>query len=319
MRKLAKKLTVKNFLILSLAFFILSSAAATAYGFDDDWSAESYDASLIDSKIETSNSLSKMENFKSFYSILNRRLIKRGWKKEDLCDEKDLVVNRIMREYGSIFVVADAAVPPPVCMFTSAEAVENFQNEIKITGADIAGTRIELQSAAMKALLEARAEALQKNLNITPRDGAEAGRRNYDDTVRLWKSRFEPACEYWKKQGRLTAAQIEKLKSLPVKEQVKEVLILEEQKIYFNKFFNNSILYSVAAPGTSQHLSMLALDIDEFNQPAVREIMAKHGWFQTVKNDVPHFTFLGHRQADLKSLGLKEATTASGKFWIPNA
>lgn len=314
-----KKLIVKSFIILSLAVFILPLATVTASGFDDDWNAEEYQTAFIDSEIETLNSTDKTANLKSFYSILNNRLIKRGWKKEDLCDEKDLVVSRIMREYGSIFVVADAAVPPPVCMFTSAEEVETFQNKIEITSADIAGTRIELQAAAMKALLEARAEALQKNLDITPRDGAEAGRRNYDDTVRLWKSRFEPACEHWKKQGKLTAAQIEKLKSLPLKEQVKEVLILEEQKIYFNKFFNNSILYSVAAPGTSQHLSMLALDINEFNQPTVREILAKYGWFQTVKNDAPHFTFLGHRQADLKSLGLKEVTTNNGKFWIPNA
>jgi hypothetical protein len=170
----------------------------------------------------------------------------------------------------------------------------------------------------MEALLSARAEALEKGLNITPRDGSEAGRRRFDDTIRLWKSRFEPACDYWTKQGRLTTGQVEKLKAMPIKQQVGEVLELEKQGIFFNKFFNNSILYSVAAPGTSQHLSMLALDVNEYENEQVREILAKYGWFQTVRNDQPHFTFLGQKQEDLNKLGLRESTNRNGRFWIPN-
>ncbi|MCA1850146.1 MAG: zinc ribbon domain-containing protein [Acidobacteria bacterium] len=40
-----------------------------------------------------------------------------------------------------------------------------------------------------------------------PRDGAEAARRTYADTLRLWRSRFLPALEHWTKQGRLAAAE----------------------------------------------------------------------------------------------------------------
>jgi hypothetical protein len=175
-----------------------------------------------------------------------------------------------------------------------------------------------LQANAMDALLKAREEAKSQGLDITPRDGSEAGRRAFDDTLRLWKSRFDPACEYWKKKGRLTDDQINRLKSLPVNDQVKEVLELEEQGIYFNTFFNATILSSVAAPGTSQHLSMLAFDANEFKNERVREILGKHGWFRTVKGDAPHFTFLGVKEEDLINMGLQRIETNDGEFWVPN-
>jgi hypothetical protein len=225
---------------------------------------------------------------------------------------------RILNEYGSVFIADESVVPPPVCMFTSAQQVNDFQKGIFKAGEEINGTRIELQTYAMQQFLKAREKALKKDLDITPRGGFEAARRSFEDTLRLWKSRFEPACEHWLKEGRLTAAQVENLKSLPIKEQVAEVLELEKQGIYFNTRFDNSILYSVAAPGTSQHLSMLALDVKEFADERVRKILAKYGWFRTVQNDTPHFTFLGHKRKHLKKMGLKKVETDEGEFWIPN-
>ena len=44
---------------------------------------------------------------------------------------------------------------------------------------------------------------------------------------------------------------------------------------------------------------MLAFDVNEFDNPRVREILAKHGWFQTVLSDLPHFTYLGLKEKDL--------------------
>jgi len=38
---------------------------------------------------------------------------------------------------------------------------------------------------------------------------------------------------------------------------------------------------------------MLAFDANEHGSAAVRAVLAKHGWFQTVASDAPHFTFLG--------------------------
>lgn len=260
----------------------------------------------------------KVGGFENFYSVLEQTLTKRGKKREDICDEKDLVASRILREYGSVFLVIDTVLPPPVCIFSNSEDVDNFQKQLGIATQIIEGTKIELQPAAMEALMKARSEAFFAGLDITPRDGSIAGRRGFSETARLWNSRFEPACAYWLKKGRLTQEQVDKLKTLPMKEQVKEVLQLEKTGIYFNSAFNNSILYSVAAPGTSQHLALLAFDVVEFENEQVREILAKHGWYRTVQNDRPHFTFLGHKEEDLPKFGLRKIVNGNGKFWIPN-
>jgi hypothetical protein len=170
----------------------------------------------------------------------------------------------------------------------------------------------------LKQLRKAREEAQKEGLDITPRDGAEAARRNYEDSVRLWNSRFEPALDYWQGQGRLTAEQVQRLKALPLSQQVAEVLELEKGGIYFSKDLSKSILYSIAAPGTSQHIAMLAFDVNEFENPRIREIMAKHGWFQTVLSDLPHFTFLGLKEKDLPKRGLRSVEVNGQVFWIPN-
>jgi len=253
----------------------------------------------------------------SFYSVLEASLTKHNLKKADICDESNSVEKRILTEYGALFLTT-GAVPPPKCMFTSSDEVNSFQNKIEIASENIAGATIELQRGAMKALLAARAEAKSKGLDITPRDGAEAARRAFDKTLELWKSRFDPACLHWKSKGRLTDEQINKLKALPIRDQVKEVLELEKEGIYFNKFFNATILSSVAAPGTSPHLSMFAFDAVEFATPEVRSIMGRHGWFRTIKGDEPHFTFLGVQEGELKNMGLKMIQTEKGEFWVPN-
>jgi hypothetical protein len=96
------------------------------------------------------------------------------------------------------------------------------------------------------------------------------------------------------------------------------VLELEKSGVYFSKDLSKSILYSIAAPGTSQHIAMLAFDVIEFDNPRVREILAKHGWFQTVLSDLPHFTFLGLKEKDLPKNGLKNVEVDGQTFWIPN-
>ena len=58
--------------------------------------------------------------------------------------------------------------------------------------------------------------------------------------------------------------------------------------------------------------------ITEFDNPRVREILAKHGWFQTVLSDLPHFTFLGLKEKDLPKHGLKSVEADGQAFWIPN-
>jgi len=208
--------------------------------------------------------------------------------------------------------------PPPVCVFTNEEQVTKFQEDAGWDVERIGFDDIELQPEAMKQLVKARKEAQKEGLDITPRDGAEAARRNYEDSVRLWNSRFVPALNYWQSQGRLTADQVAQLQTLSLSQQVAKVLELEKDGIYFSKDLSKSILYSIAAPGTSQHIHMLAFDVNEFENPRVREIMYKHGWFQTVLSDLPHFTFLGLKEKDLPKYGLRSVEVNSQIFWIPN-
>jgi len=253
-----------------------------------------------------------------FYEALAKALKKRKTKIDTLCPPSDPVARRILEDYGAIFVADKKVKPPPVCIFTNEEQVTRFQDDAGFEAEKIGFDEVELQPAALKQLNKAREEAQKEGLDITPRDGPEAGRRNYEDSVRLWNSRFDPALDYWLSQGRLTAEQVARLRSLPLSQQVAEVLELEKTGIYFSKDLSKSILYSIAAPGTSQHIAMLAFDVNEFGNPRVREIMAKHGWFQTVLSDLPHFTFLGLKEKDLPKHGLRSLEINGQVFWIPN-
>jgi hypothetical protein len=235
-----------------------------------------------------------------------------------MCDGRDPVARRILNEYGAVFVAAGEVLPPPVCIFAGAEEVETFQASARVASREIGGVVIELQPAAMRALVAARDEALAEGLDVTPRDGSESARRGYADTIRLWNSRLLPALEYWRGQGRLTFEEAERVRALPVREQVGAVLEMERRGIYFSKDFSKSILYSVAAPGASQHLSLLAFDAAEYSDERVRRVLARHGWFRTVRSDCPHFTYLGLEERQLPSRGLKRLDTADGEFWVPN-
>lgn len=253
-----------------------------------------------------------------FYAALEEALKSRGTSLVKVCSLDDAVSRRVLEDYGAMFVASESVMPPSVCLFeTEAEALE-FQNKAGFKAALIGGAKIELQPAAMDALLAAREEARKQGLDITPRGGTEAARRSYTDTRRLWDTRFLPALAYWHQRGRLTREQVARLKSLPLHDQVREVLELEKKGIFFSKDFSKSILYSIAAPGTSQHMSMLALDVSQFANARVRSILARHGWFQTVKSDLPHFTFLGLKEEELPSRGLVRVKSGAQLFWIPN-
>jgi hypothetical protein len=277
---------------------------------------------MLTSRIKHNYYPSVMSNSKSdsvpFYEALAKALKKRKTTLENICSFDDPVARRVLEDYGAIFVADMKVTCPPFCVFITEKQVTAFQEVAGYRTETVGQDTVELQPAAMEALLDACKEAQKEGLQITPRDGAEAARRNYGDSVRLWNTRFLPALEYWLAKERLTKDQVERLRSLPLRQQVAEVLELEKTGIYFSKDLSKSILYSIAAPGTSQHIAMLAFDVNEFKNPRVREILAKHGWFQTVLSDLPHFTFLGLKEKDLPSRGLTSVDVNGQTFWIPN-
>lgn len=252
-----------------------------------------------------------------FHAALGRALERRGLSLENFCPAGDTLTRRVLEEYGALFVAEGVALPG-ACVLESEEAVERFQHEAGWRAEVLDGAVIELQPAAMDALLAAREEAAYSGLRATPRGGSEAGRRSFADSLRLWRSRCDPALEHWCAAGRLDGAEAERLRRLPLREQAAAVLELERGGIFFSKCFNKSILQSVAAPGASQHLAMLAFDVAEFQDARVGALLARHGWFQTVLSDLPHFTYLGLHERDLPSRGLRRVESAGQTFWVPD-
>ncbi len=236
---------------------------------------------------------------------------------EKVCPiDSDAVARRVFIEYGAVFVAAKDVHYPTKCIFDNENEVQVYQNNTDAKTVLMDGAPITLQKSAMDALLAAQIEAARFNLQITPRGGSIAGRRSYQDTARLWNSRFYPALSYWLAKGRISRQEFFEVRNLPIHQQVKQVLEWEKDGIYFSTDFSKSILYSVAAPGASQHIFMIALDVREFDDLRVRNILAEHGWYQTVKSDFPHFTYLGIREADLPAFGLKPFLIDGHKFWL---
>jgi D-alanyl-D-alanine carboxypeptidase len=229
----------------------------------------------------------------------------------------DDVGRKLLKEYGAVFVTKGGAVAPKAVVFKNESEVSAFQSAAGSARETISGVTIELQPVAMKALKEAVSEAQQNGVTITPR-GTDAAKRSYQDTVELWASRVDPGLKHWTEKGRITADEAKRIAALSPYEQVPEIFRLEDKGIWFSKDLSKPIIYSVAPPGSSQHLSMLALDVTENENPKVRSILAKHGWFQTVVSDTPHFTFLGIPEGDLPKLGLKKVTSSERTFWIPD-
>lgn len=229
----------------------------------------------------------------------------------------DAVSKKMLGEYGALFVAGNGAISPTKVVFENEREVSAWQESVKRTKTNIAGFEIELQTAAMEALKKAIKEAEENNLTITPR-GSDSARRSYAETVRLWASRVNPALSHWLEKGKMTESQAEKIRSLSPFEQVSEIFKLEEKGIFFSKDLSKSIIYSVAPPGTSQHLSMLALDVKEHGNAEVRKILARHEWFQTVISDLPHFTYLGIPENELENVGLKKVIDDGRNFWIPD-
>ncbi|MBX3282319.1 MAG: hypothetical protein KF756_07565 [Acidobacteria bacterium] len=227
----------------------------------------------------------------------------------------DDVSKLLLREYGSVFVTK--ATPPAKIVFEDENDVAAFQKSFESASASIGGFTITLQKPAMDALNEAIADARKQGISIGPR-GGDSAKRTYAQTVSLWASRVKPALAHWSSVGKLSKADASRIGSLSPYQQVSEVLKLEEQGMWFAKDLSKSIIYSVAPPGTSQHLSMLALDVKQFDDPRVREVLAKHGWFQTVSSDLPHFTYLGVSESELPGLGLKKVTSGNRTFWVPD-
>jgi hypothetical protein len=234
-----------------------------------------------------------------------------------LPDANDAVGNRLLSEYGAVFVARGGVTLPPTIAFRDAAVAADWQSTVTTEQASLGGISVKLQTAALRALMAARADAAKLHLDILPMD-SNAAQRTYDKTSALWRNRVGAGLQHWTQAGRITAPEAARVKKLPPEEQTQAILDLESKSLLFGKGFSKSILSSVAAPGASQHLFLLAFDVREYDDARVRSILEADGWFQTVRLDLPHFTYLGTKKELLPKLGLKMVKELNHEFWIPD-
>jgi len=230
------------------------------------------------------------------------------------------VEKRLFAEYGAVF--ATTGTPPPAIIFDDTEQVEAFQSSLALGRAVFGDHEIELQAVALGALSAAALEMADRGGSITAR-AADAGGRSYMDTVRLWTRNVTRGLDHWEGLGRITPERADSIRELTPVEQVAAIFHLEDaDHLFFGTFYDRSILYSVAAPGASQHLSMLAFDVAECEDREVDRVFSLHGWYRTVPNDLPHYTYLGHDPNSLAGLGLQCVERIYGErvyeFWTPD-
>jgi hypothetical protein len=207
-------------------------------------------------------------------------------------------------------------------MFDDAREVDAFQTLLAVDQAVFGDHEVELQTKALSALVSAASQMSQRGGSITAR-AADSGSRSYEDTAKLWNRNVTRGLQHWESLGRLGAETVASILELCPVDQVSAILDLEDtEHLFFGTFFDKSILYSVAAPGASQHLSKLAFDVAEFENMEVKKELARHGWYRTVPSDLPHFTFLGRDEDALGDMGLKRVERVCGTqvydFWIPD-
>ena len=240
-------------------------------------------------------------------------------KRELLCPiDKSLVAKTVLSQYGAVFVASEKVMPPPTCRFLNEADVTAFQSKLGTEFVVLNGVQMQFQKAAAESLNAALIEALAQGIRMRPLDGPIAGGRSYADTVRLWNSRFQPALRFWVGRRRITMEEAASAIEMPIDQQIEKVIEWEAQGMNFGTNRNGSIFASVAPPGASQHLSLIAIDIAPPLTPSLIALMNSHGWFQTVKGDKPHFTYLGLTEKELPGRGLKALMFEGTRYWVPN-
>lgn len=241
------------------------------------------------------------------------------WQIDDLCPvSTSRVARRVLAEYGSMFAAEGSILLPESCIQRGESEVKKFQAKLGTGSVELAGLRIELQSSAAAKLRLSADEIAPLGLKISPLDGRIAGRRSYGDTLMLWNSRVFPALEFWIKRGRLPESARDELARLDLARKIEKILEWEATGMCFSTGRTRSILTSTAPPGASQHLSLIAFDVVEYWNSDVRAALNRNGWFQTIVDDPPHFTYLGYPETDLPGRGLRAVFKGGHRYWVPN-
>ncbi|HLO87897.1 MAG TPA: D-alanyl-D-alanine carboxypeptidase family protein [Nostocaceae cyanobacterium] len=182
----------------------------------------------------------------------------------------------LLRAYGSVFLNQDFNIRLPQKVLLNNEQ-ETKEFQSTLTMVRVDGTReCFLQKPAADALNKAK---LLQNIRLKSGNVGDCT-RTFALNQRFWQKYANNRTLNAVKQGRETR-----------------------------------ILGVVAPPGSSQHLWGLAIDLQVYS-PLQREALNQNGWFQTVENDVPHWTYLGLAEEDLPNFGLRPKVVRGITYWL---
>ncbi|MEH2168329.1 MAG: D-alanyl-D-alanine carboxypeptidase family protein [Nostoc sp.] len=183
----------------------------------------------------------------------------------------------LLRSYGAVFVNPDVGIKlPQKDIFANEQETQEFQ--ATLTMGHIDGTNdCFLQKPAADALNKART---QQQIPLKSGYGSGDCTRTFNTNLKFWNKYANNQVLAKVQQGKET-----------------------------------KILGLVAPPGTSQHLWGLAIDLRIGNKEQ-RKALNQNGWFQTVENDVPHWTYVGLSEENLPLFGFKKQAIRGTTYWI---
>jgi len=183
----------------------------------------------------------------------------------------------LLRTYGAVFVNQDVGIKlPQKDIFANEQETQDFQATLTMGHVDNTND-CYLQKSAADALNKAR---IQEQIPLKSGYGSGDCTRTFNTNLKFWQKYANNQILAKVKQGKET-----------------------------------KILGVVAPPGTSQHLWGLAIDLRISNQKQ-RQALNQNGWFQTVENDVPHWTYVGLSEENLPLFGFKNKVVRDITYWI---
>lgn len=226
---------------------------------------------------------------------------------------------RLLREYGAPIAAADSSLrrPSAVVLF-DADALVREQRRLALDSAIVGTDTVTLQAPALRALRDVMSRARRSHLRLTLVGDRSASLRQFTDTELFWTTRVDRRLRRLTDDGEMTVKRADSIRVMPLREQVERVLELEDRGFCFGGTGEKTILHSVAAPGSSQHLFGYAIDVAEHADARIRRLLEAAGFRQTVLDDQPHFTWLGVMpDRELRRRGLIRVRSGGRTYWVP--
>ncbi len=183
----------------------------------------------------------------------------------------------LLRAYGAAFVNQQPEIKlPPKVILANEQETKAFQTTLTMGKVDNTND-CYLQKLAADAFNKAKSAA---RISLKSGYGGSDCTRTFATNLRFWRKYADNNTLERVRQGKETA-----------------------------------ILGIVAPPGASQHLWGLAIDLQVYSQ-VQRQALNKNGWFQTVENDVPHWTYVGLTEDNLPLFGFKNKIVRGTTYWL---